>query len=77
MTTRNPGNNEYFQIRRGERSRSKAPERQNKQKNGKLSPSMNTGMNAPDGTGMVVATADIQNCKTAKRGELDAPEESN
>lgn len=24
---------------------------------------MKTGMNAPDGMGMVVATADIQNCK--------------
>lgn len=25
---------------------------------------MKTGMKAPDGMGMVVATADIQNCKT-------------
>lgn len=42
----------------------KKPNKQIKKKN---SPSMNTGIKAPDGTGMVVATADIQNCKTRNR----------
>lgn len=31
---------------------------------------MKTGMKAPDGMGMVVATADIQNCKTRERETL-------
>lgn len=31
---------------------------------------MKTGMKAPDGMGMVVATADIQNCKTRESETL-------
>lgn len=38
-----------------------------KKKQTNPSPSMNTGIKAPDGTGMVVATADIQNCKTRNK----------
>lgn len=35
----------------------------NQRKASKRSPRMKTGMKAPDGMGMVVATADIQNCR--------------
>lgn len=35
-----------------------------------ISPSMKTGMKAPDGMGMVVATADIQNFSKTKHETL-------